>query len=669
MRKELQKSISLKYSDSSISLPLKRGRNIIYSDLMPELGDQESILFNLNKLGKEHLVLRTYNHFPVRVIYQTEDDGGSREINLHKQGVMTLNVSEGLRIMPLDSKSFFYFEDCEITVEVPEDVPMVEVCPEEVKEEIPIELVITSLSHEWHGSKEFEKNQTACTNEAVLSVNERMGMENYDLNKIFDNGIESILAENEIEIARNMSDLENLENEIIQQIETEKNKFKSESEDNYEVCNYDKDSQIDEKIADELNTREQEDYQVSKHATKKNIIAIDSNEMILLPKLNGTDDKNDMEQDLSPLHVSKSNIFDNETAKKPVINENKENYTTSSVRVLSKRSNDDIVLGVKRTRGDVAKQQGLDYQANIIINKSILVQKCSICLDEIVEKSRLDKCEHEFCRECIDKWAEFSNTCPLCVEEFKKIIYWQDSKQQIKRVKKRKFKYEEEDVDPWYENCAENCMVCNKNNDSHLLLVCDKCTYNICHTYCAGLDMIPDEDWLCSACVGVNTRRKAMYLKASQESNNIQLKTNNLRPSQESNNIQLKTNNLRSSKESNNIPFKTNNLRASQESNNIQLKTNSLKLSKEPNNLPLSLRKNVSRLSNSNSNTPIPAPGGSNIQTRRSSVVQTWRRKGSIKLTRKVSTRRSLGLDLNNVELQLPRRKTKMKYSLRSKRK
>jgi len=126
--------------------------------------------------------------------------------------------------------------------------------------------------------------------------------------------------------------------------------------------------------------------------------------------------------------------------------------------------------------------------------------KCTICLDILKNKSHLDNCEHEFCKDCIDQWAMLSNECPLCKVEFKKIIYWDSDNKQVKKVKKRKFKYEEEEEEPWLRNCAENCMVCGKCNDEHLLLVCDNCSYNICHTYCAGLDLIPDEDWMCSEC-------------------------------------------------------------------------------------------------------------------------------------------------------------------------
>ena len=129
-----------------------------------------------------------------------------------------------------------------------------------------------------------------------------------------------------------------------------------------------------------------------------------------------------------------------------------------------------------------------------------LKQKCTICLDLVNNISRLDNCEHEFCKDCIDQWAILSNECPLCKVEFKKIISWDSDNRQITKVKKQKFKFEDEEEEAWVRNSAENCMVCNRKNDEHLLLVCDRCSFNICHTYCAGLDIIPADDWLCSYC-------------------------------------------------------------------------------------------------------------------------------------------------------------------------
>jgi hypothetical protein len=128
--------------------------------------------------------------------------------------------------------------------------------------------------------------------------------------------------------------------------------------------------------------------------------------------------------------------------------------------------------------------------------------QCIICLDKINMPSKLIECEHIFCKECIEQWANKSSTCPLCKLVFKKIIYY-DMRQNLlgeKKVKKKIFKHEEENDDQWLENTLEHCMNCKNTNDIYLMLVCDKCKFNVCHTYCAGLEMIPDEDWYCSPC-------------------------------------------------------------------------------------------------------------------------------------------------------------------------
>lgn len=46
---------------------------------------------------------------------------------------------------------------------------------------------------------------------------------------------------------------------------------------------------------------------------------------------------------------------------------------------------------------------------------------CSICLTgirDIQQFGRLPKCQHVFCVECITKWAEINNRCPLCKSRF-----------------------------------------------------------------------------------------------------------------------------------------------------------------------------------------------------------------------------------------------------------
>lgn len=128
---------------------------------------------------------------------------------------------------------------------------------------------------------------------------------------------------------------------------------------------------------------------------------------------------------------------------------------------------------------------------------------CMICIDKIKLPSQVTGCGHLFCKVCIDKWTHVSNSCPLCKKDYKKIIYYNQGKTKItkqRNVKKRLFKVEEDIEDSYTDNTLEHCMKCKGTSDLYVMLVCDKCKFNICHTYCAGLDKIPDEEWICFEC-------------------------------------------------------------------------------------------------------------------------------------------------------------------------
>jgi len=151
-------------------------------------------------------------------------------------------------------------------------------------------------------------------------------------------------------------------------------------------------------------------------------------------------------------------------------------------------------------------------KANNILLNTPISQNCTICLEQMKNKTHLDTCKHEFCKDCIENWAKMTNVCPLCKVEFKKMIFYDKNREMKKYVKRKKLEYEEE-VESWLENCQESCMVCDNSNDEHLMLVCDRCSFYVCHTYCAGLDIIPEGEWICSNCSGENnnntTRRRA----------------------------------------------------------------------------------------------------------------------------------------------------------------
>ena len=49
--------------------------------------------------------------------------------------------------------------------------------------------------------------------------------------------------------------------------------------------------------------------------------------------------------------------------------------------------------------------------------------ECCICLEKTGIIGIIINCQHKFCRECINHWAEIENTCPLCKSRFTQIFY------------------------------------------------------------------------------------------------------------------------------------------------------------------------------------------------------------------------------------------------------
>jgi len=44
--------------------------------------------------------------------------------------------------------------------------------------------------------------------------------------------------------------------------------------------------------------------------------------------------------------------------------------------------------------------------------------KCGVCYGAVSFQGKLDCCLHVFCFDCITKWANKENTCPLCKKRF-----------------------------------------------------------------------------------------------------------------------------------------------------------------------------------------------------------------------------------------------------------
>ena len=48
-------------------------------------------------------------------------------------------------------------------------------------------------------------------------------------------------------------------------------------------------------------------------------------------------------------------------------------------------------------------------------------QDCGICKGLIAVQGVLNSCTHAFCLECVLKWAEIENSCPICKRRFRTV--------------------------------------------------------------------------------------------------------------------------------------------------------------------------------------------------------------------------------------------------------
>ena len=55
----------------------------------------------------------------------------------------------------------------------------------------------------------------------------------------------------------------------------------------------------------------------------------------------------------------------------------------------------------------------------------ISLNECPICFNEIILKNKyITDCNHEFCKDCLDKWFDKSKiTCPTCRKNIKYLTY------------------------------------------------------------------------------------------------------------------------------------------------------------------------------------------------------------------------------------------------------
>ena len=229
------------------------------------------------------------------------------------------------------------------------------------------------------------------------------------------------------------------------------------------------------------------------------------------------------------------------------------------------------------------------------INSSVQT-KCTICLDQMTNPATLKPCGHQFCKECIGKWLQKSSACPDCKKNGKKLYFFssKNGRYMAKRIKRKKYKAEKQNYEDWFLNCDKTCLICGKEDNTAYLLVCDSCNFRICHTFCVGLDSIPDTEWHCPEC------------EAKEKGKSFSLSKSNLKKFQEKERKILK---VKQSEVKGSENIIINNEKKDVEKNNSNskeiTKTKSTSKSKEklkPETTLMSLRNRSSELTNKNTN-------------------------------------------------------------------
>ncbi|GFE53922.1 PHD-finger domain-containing protein, putative [Babesia ovis] len=200
----------------------------------------------------------------------------------------------------------------------------------------------------------------------------------------------------------------------------------------------------------------------------------------------------------------------------------------------------------KRDRGSVASIHDAssscsdDSELSDNDNEVLFQPECIICSESFAEVLEIGipmTCLHLFCYDCIKKWSNRTNVCPICKTEFTELrrILWKQflsfvsssGPRKLNRLRSRKrariknFKVLRETLlgclssipskVEWVprkaptdemEDNFEGCEICGVDDNWEHMLLCDGCNLGF-HMYCLDppLLSIPQGDWYCKDCL------------------------------------------------------------------------------------------------------------------------------------------------------------------------
>ena len=203
---------------------------------------------------------------------------------------------------------------------------------------------------------------------------------------------------------------------------------------------------------DIIKTESQKEKEISKNEHEVNINSDDVVNKKEPPKKKRVRHKNnsiyDLEKELNDNKENKNEDEVNSNARTTL--RTSERYSFRKKIIKKERDYDDLVPSAKGSSKHKYKNDTFIKKRNRTRTLSDInsysplkstLQKCSICLEPMKEPSQLNTCLHEFCKDCIDHWTQLSSQCPLCKENFTKVIYYDARSHNTTEKKIKKISY------------------------------------------------------------------------------------------------------------------------------------------------------------------------------------------------------------------------------------
>ncbi|KAL1973193.1 hypothetical protein VTN31DRAFT_6735 [Thermomyces dupontii] len=146
--------------------------------------------------------------------------------------------------------------------------------------------------------------------------------------------------------------------------------------------------------------------------------------------------------------------------------------------------------------------------------------------------ARMLPCRHVLHDDCLRPWVERANSCPICRQSFNVVELLDALDGPVVSTYAVQDKAQEADFDPtqFLEEISDACPYCQRDDNEHLLLLCEGCDIAT-HTYCIGLQFVPDGPWYCERCEARQEHGiiSSPPLRGSRQNRRTQLRRRSLR--------------------------------------------------------------------------------------------------------------------------------------------